>query len=169
MLRAATFSPDRLRRFDLVRDWRDDIGVPDKTALFGMLNPSKAGELEDDPTVRKTIGFARRWGYGRVVLVNLTPTVSTDPWALPSWRGIDQENNAVISKWAGESDIVVAAWGSQPAAICRNIALPELIYQFLQLMAGRALHCIGTTGRGLPLHPSRAAYTDAPMLYRSVS
>src|SRR4051812_28327830 len=67
MERSATFSEDRSRRFELVRDWRDEIGAPQTTVLFGMLNPSKAGEHDDDPTVRKTIGFARRWGFGRVV------------------------------------------------------------------------------------------------------
>lgn len=50
MIKSATFSEDRKRRFDLVRDWRDEIGAPDKTLLWGMLNPSRAGEVDDDPT-----------------------------------------------------------------------------------------------------------------------
>lgn len=165
MTRKATFSEDRKRRFDLVRDWRDEPGAPDKTALFAMLNPSKAGEVDDDPTVRKTVGFARRWGYGRVVLVNLCPIVSTDPWGLPPWRGIDMQNRAVVQGWMGEADLVVAAWGSPPRALCRTIALPELVYLFRQT-APVTLYCIGVTRSGDPIHPSRAPYGPRPEIWR---
>ena len=164
MIRSAVFSEDRLKRFELIRDWRDELHSPDKTALFAMLNPSKAGEKDDDPTVRKTVGFARRWGFGRVVLVNLIPIVSTDPWHLPPWKGIDMYNRAVIQEWMGKVDIVVAAWGSQPRAVAQTIALPELIYLFRQI-APVPLHCIGTTKTGAPLHPSRAPYTNKPELW----
>jgi hypothetical protein len=110
MTRAATFSEDRKRRFDLVRDWRDETGAPDKTMLFAMLNSSTAGEKDDDPSVRKTVGFGRRWGFGRAVIVNLNPIVSTDPWALPPFNGIDMENRTIVQQWMGEADLVVAAW-----------------------------------------------------------
>lgn len=164
MIRGATFSEDRKRRFELVRDWRDEIGAPDKTMLVVGLNPSKAGENDDDPTVRKTVGFGRRWGFGRVVLVNLNPIVSTDPWALPPWSGIDMENLAIIQRWLKESALVVAAWGSQPRAICRTIALAELVYS-LRAIAPVTLYCIGTTKNGDPLHPSRAPYTPNPEIW----
>ena len=160
MRRSATFSPDRKRRFDLVRDWQDE-GGPDRTALFAGLNPSKADENDDDPTVRKTVGFGKRWGFGRIVLVNLLSIVSTHPWDLPFWCGIDMENRAIIQHWMGEADIVVAAWGSQPGAVRRKIALPELIYLFRQI-APVTLYCIGTTKCGDPIHPSRTAYTTGP-------
>ncbi len=168
MIRSATFSEDRKRRFDLVRDWRDEIGAPDKTALFAMLNPSTAGEKEDDPTVRKVVGFARRWGYGRAVVVNLNPIVSTNPWALPPWSGIDIQNRAIVQRWLGEADLVVAAWGSQPRALCRKIALPDLVYLFRQT-APVVLYCIGTTKHGDPLHPSRAPYTNNPVVWAEAS
>ena len=164
MKRKATFSEDRTRRFDLIRDWRDEIGAPDRTVLFVMLNPSKADGKDDDPTVRKTVRFARRWGFGRAVLVNLIPLVSTDPWKLPSWRGIDIENRAFVQQWMGEADMVVAAWGSQPKAICRTIGLSELVYLFRKT-APMTLYCIGRTKRGYPLHPSRAPYTETPEVW----
>lgn len=164
MIKDATFSADGLRRFDLIRDWRDEIGAPDKTVLIAMLNPSKAGKEADDPTIRKNIGFARRWGFGRMVAVNLIPIVSTDPWGLPPWKGVDLENRAVIQSWMGIADMVVVAWGNQPSALCRTIALPEHVYLFKQIVPV-PLYCIGTTKRGDPLHPSRAPYTDAPVLW----
>lgn len=164
MTGSATFSEDHSKRFDLVRDWRDEIGAPDKTLLFAMLNPSKAGEKENDPTVRKTIGFARRWGFGRVVLVNLIPIVSTDPWDLPPWNGIDMKNRAITQGWMGMADLVAVAWGSPPWALCRTISFAELVYMFRQI-APVPLYCIGTTQKGDPLHPSRAAYTLNPELW----
>jgi len=163
--KSASFSADRKRRFELIRDWRDEIGAPDKTLLFAMLNPSKASEKDDDPTVRKTVGFSRRWGYGRVVVVNLNPIVSTDPWELPHFSGLDIENRAVIQQWMGEANLVVAAWGSQPSAVSRKIALPELVHLFRQT-APVDLYCIGTTKCGAPLHPSRAPYTESPVLWK---
>ncbi len=166
MIRSATFSQDRKCRYDLVRDWRDEIGAPDKTLLLAGLNPSKAGEKEDDPTVRKSVGFARRWGFGRVVLVNLNPIVSTDPRDLPPWQGIDMQNRAIIQRWMGDADLVVAAWGNQPRGISRTIALPELV-QLFRMVAPVTLYCIGKTKRGDPLHPSRAAYTENPILWES--
>jgi hypothetical protein len=165
MIKSATFSADRKRRFDLVRDWRDEIGAPDKTALIIMLNPSKAGEEADDPTIRKDIGFARRWGFGRMVACNLVPIVSTDPWGLPPWSGIDHENIHHICQWAKESDLIVAAWGNQPNALCRTIALAEHVYNLRNTLF-RDLHCIGVTKGGEPLHPSRAPYTLEPVLWR---
>lgn len=131
MIRSATFSADRKRRFDLV-------------------------------------GFGRRWGFGRVVLVNLNPIVSPDPWQLPPWSGIDMENRTITQGWIGEVDMVIAAWGSQPATVCRTIQLAELIYLFRQI-APVPLYCIGTTKNDAPLHPSRAPYTDAPQLWRDIA
>lgn len=172
MIRSAMFSGDRKRRFELIRDWRDEIGAPNKTALFVMLNPSVAGEAKDDPTVRKVVGFSRRWGYGRVVLVNLIPIVSTDPWALPPWCGIDPDNRLMIQRWLNEADLVVAAWGTQPKPLARTIALAEHVYCFQRMEplsfgtklepGKKSLYCIGTTTGGYPKHPSRAPYTTSP-------
>lgn len=163
MKRSATFSDCRMKRYELVRDWSDEIGAPQTTALFVMLNPSKAGEVDDDPTVRKVVGFARRWGFGRAVVVNLIPDVATDPWQLPAWSGIDKENQLIIQAWLHLADISVVAWGSQPRVLCRTISLSEHIYNFHQFCGDT--FCIGRTKNGSPLHPSRAPYTDTPEIY----
>lgn len=165
MIRSATFSEDRSKRWDLVRDWSTGLfgGTP-YTLLLVMLNPSRAGEKDDDPTVRKGVGFGKRWGFSRMVACNLIATVSTDPSELPAFAGIDMENRAVLQRWMGEADMVVAAWGNQPKKVAEHIALAALIKIFLST-APVPIHCIGTTKDGSPLHPSRAPYTDKPLLW----
>ena len=59
---SATISKDGLYRYSLERVW--DPSKP--TALFICLNPSTADAEIDDPTVRKMVGFAKRFGYGRI-------------------------------------------------------------------------------------------------------
>ncbi|EUA17283.1 hypothetical protein I552_0484 [Mycobacterium xenopi 3993] len=53
----AVFSPCRRYRYRLVRVW--DSTQP--RLGWVMLNSSDANEHRDDPTVRRTIGFARAW------------------------------------------------------------------------------------------------------------
>jgi hypothetical protein len=128
------------------------------------LNPSDAGADKDDMTIRKGVGFASRWGYDKLVMVNVNPIISTDPYGLPPWNGLDQENIRTLRHWVTVGDLVVAAWGSVPNSIARTIALPELIYAFKGI-SSRTLYCIGRTKNGSPCHPSRVAYTAAPLIY----
>lgn len=166
MIRSATFSADRKKRFDLIRDWGDELFISSySTFLLLMLNPSKAGEKDDDPTIRKGIGFGRRWGFSRMVAGNLIATVSTDPSELPAWSGIDMGNRAVLQQWMGEVDMVVAAWGGQPKKLADRIGLDILVKLTLQI-APVQFYCIGRTKDGAPLHPSRASYTDRPVLWK---
>jgi hypothetical protein len=45
-------------RYELWRRWAEGPHV-----LFVMLNPSTADAVTDDATIRKCIGYAKRWGY----------------------------------------------------------------------------------------------------------
>jgi len=202
--REATFSADRTKRFDLIRElptieqqiaelesagwikvrgnvWKAPVGgyfrgplhpLPlaesrQLTANFIMLNPSVADENRDDPTIRKCIGFASRWGYSRIAVTNLIPLVCTDPCGLPPWRGFDMENWAIVERHMRDADLVVAAWGSQPRSISRCIAMPEYVLQIKELagLNKQTIYCIGETRNGSPLHPSRAPYTVAPVIW----
>lgn len=164
MYRCASFSVDRTKRFELIRDWSNAL-EPEKTINFIGLNPSIADQQNDDPTVRKCIGFAKRWGYNRLIITNLIPTISTDPWKLPPWSGIDPTNRPFLLRWTHEAELVVVAWGNQPPALRRRIAIAEHILSLAELADPAPLYCIGTTKNGSPLHPSRTAYTDAPILW----
>ncbi|HJM80481.1 MAG TPA: DUF1643 domain-containing protein, partial [Prochlorococcaceae cyanobacterium Fu_MAG_72] len=63
----ASFSPCGHYRWWLKRR----LGKSSRTLLFVGLNPSKASALDDDPTLRRILGFCRSWGYGRLLVVNL--------------------------------------------------------------------------------------------------
>ncbi len=56
MQKDATLSEDRRYRYRLTREW--DQEKP--KVLFIGLNPSTADEIEDDATIRRCIGFAKR-------------------------------------------------------------------------------------------------------------
>lgn len=63
MTSTATFSPDRLHRYTLWREWGGLTPTGKGFAMIIGLNPSTADETEDDPTIRRCIGFAKSWGY----------------------------------------------------------------------------------------------------------
>jgi hypothetical protein len=54
------------------------VGPGDRTAVFILRNPSTADAVTDDPTIRRSIVFARQWGCGRLAL-NLFAFRATDP------------------------------------------------------------------------------------------
>src|ERR1700679_2220036 len=70
----AQFSHDNTYRYTLTRKWDEGPAV-----AFLMFNPSTATATTEDPTIRRCIGFARRWGYGRLVILNLYAIRGTDP------------------------------------------------------------------------------------------
>lgn len=118
---SAIFSPCRTWRYVLERRWVEiqvsasSTLVP-RTVLFIGLNPSTADETADDPTIRRCVGFAKRWGFGRLVVCNLFAYRATDPKELrrltSAIEAIGLENDRHIEDEACEADLVVAAWGS---------------------------------------------------------
>ncbi len=153
----AVFSEDRMRRYSLTRERGQGSVVG-----FVMLNPSIADERRDDPTVRKCVGFAKRWGFtGGIVVTNLIPVITSDPWCLPPWAGLYRDNDRHIMAALQCCTATVVAWGGVPRALARSIALAEHLLHFRELAGARPLFCIGLTRNGDPLHPSRTAYTTS--------
>lgn len=95
-------------RYELRRYWDGSLPV----ACFIMLNPSTADGMQDDATIRKCIGFAKRWGYGGIIVVNLFAHRSTD------WRGIKRaldpigpSNQLYVADAIRDAMTVICAWG----------------------------------------------------------
>jgi hypothetical protein len=92
----------------LGREW--DASLP-TLAVIG-LNPSAADETEDDPTIRRCIGFARSFGCGRLHMLNLFAFRSTDPKRLRTTLDpVGPENDGVLRQQLAEEAIILAAWG----------------------------------------------------------
>lgn len=140
----AVVSGDGVYRYRLGRNWGDG-----PTDVWIMLNPSTADATRDDPTIRRCIGFSKRWGAGGLVVVNLYALRSTDPAALlthPDPVGPDNDETLVMAGAHAEltGGRAIAAWGTHPATAHRAVAAYAL--------AG-PLWCLGTTRSGAPRHP----------------
>lgn len=156
----ALFSACRTYRYSLERAW----GHGDSDlALWVMLNPSAANETENDPTLRKVIGFTERLGLSRLRVVNLYALVSTERANL--YRAEDPvgiENDAHVALAAREASRIIVAWGADPPHIERV----RTVLAILRTNAKVALHCLGRTRGGDPRHPVRLSYdTELEVFY----
>ena len=70
----AIFSDCRKYRYRLWRKWDDGPAL----AML-LLNPSKAAEIENDPTIVRQSRRAKRLGFGRLVVINAYAFIATDP------------------------------------------------------------------------------------------
>jgi hypothetical protein len=163
MIRDAIFSEDGTRRYRLTRSFELPLGQKSRGNLgWAMLNPSKAGKVDDDPTIRKCVGFAKRWGFSEITVVNLIPIVCTDPYNLPPWNGLFMDNEPYVQVALAQCDLFIVAWGAVPQNLARTVAWAEHVYRFRRMAEHNILHCIGRTKNGSPFHPSRIGYVDAP-------
>lgn len=158
----ATFSPCRTYRYALTRRWSDW-----PAAAFVMLNPSVASAEVDDATIRRCSSFARSWGAGGLLVVNLFGLRATDPRELRRHPDpVGPDNDLVIgSLLAGDEPVgpVVCAWGAHPGTA-------ERARRVLGLVANRELRplCLGTTKGGHPRHPLYVRGDTAATEYRGV-
>jgi hypothetical protein len=146
VLRTADLSPDGRYRYRLTRMW--DGGA--RLVNWIMLNPSTADATQDDPTIRRCIGFAKQWGYDGIIVTNLYAFRAADPREL--FRASEPVGGAVnyerILGAAQAAELVVAAWGAHPKAKDRG----RLILNALRRQ-GHAVHCIAMTMSRSPVHP----------------
>ncbi len=151
-INGAVLSPDARYRYAL---WRGGLGGTG-LVTFIMLNPSTADGSEDDPTIRRCIGFARRWGFDRLAVVNLFAYRDTDPRELPTDddAACGPDNTAALHAVVLRSTTVVAAWGAGARA--------ERYRQKEQLRFAKPLFCIGRTNDNRPRHPLYVR-KDAPL------
>lgn len=136
-------------RYKLWRYWDDRPIVS-----FIMLNPSTADAEHDDPTVRKCVGFAKRWEKGGIEVYNLFAWRATDPNDLLDARArhdiVGLANDEFIRSI---NSPIICAWG----AVGR---IPhERAVQVMNLLSDRVMARIGpATKNGHPRHPLYAPY-----------
>jgi len=142
-------------RWWLKRKWSDGS----KIICWIMLNPSTADAEQDDPTLRRIIGFSKKWGFDSLLAVNLYPfrTPSSkecrrivEDWDIRGdWDRRDSmiQNLVHVDVCTKISDKVVIGWGNG-ADWDKN--WPELLVEESNV---EQFYCLGTTKNGNPKHP----------------
>jgi hypothetical protein len=143
-------------RYLLEREWSDGPCV-----AWLMCNPSTADAEVDDPTIRRCIGFAKRWGYGRLVVVNLFALRATDPRALAkNTDPVGVLNDYWTIHAMRSARECVCAWGCQ-----QHLTTPKLRERPAMATTLVRMHttatCLGYRKDGAPRHPLMLAY-DTP-------
>lgn len=167
---AATFSPCRRYRYTLWREWDVEMQLEgsndgergsDQLRQFLMvigLNPSTADETKDDPTIRKCIGFAKRWGFGGLMMTNLFAWRDTDPAKMKkAAEPVGDDNLATLAQYASQAGMILAAWGKHG----KHHAQDEAV---LHAISGRVYHLKLNSDR-TPMHPLYVPYETVPEIY----
>jgi len=153
----AVYSDCERYRYLLTRTW-DPSG---RKALFVMLNPSTATELQNDPTVERCERRARALGFGAFRVTNIFAWRDTDPKAMRAAADpIGPENDTALSQSAPWADQIIAAWGTHGAHLNRGPAVEGLLRA-----SGQPLYHLGLSKAGHPKHPLYISYTQQPQLW----
>ncbi len=153
---AATFSPCRKYRYTLWRKWDDDWQT--NFCMFIGLNPSTADEVQDDPTIRRCIGFAKNWGYSALCMTNIFAYRATDPKDMKSAEDpIGVDNDHYLIECATKARCVIAAWGNHGVFKNRSNQVSSMISMISPLL------CLRVTASGMPSHPLYLPQTLEPI------
>lgn len=154
MEKGATLSSCGVWRYQLWRRW----SVAPMVCFVG-LNPSTADAAIDDPTTRRCIDFAQRWGHGGLFLVNLYAYRATSPlnlwqrselercgpmWAQGFWAAVNASTRVVVC-WGGFN-------GVKRYIRLQGEARAETVLNGLH-DANIAVYHLGQTASGQPRHP----------------
>ena len=96
--------------------------------MFVRLNPSKATEVQSDPTVERCERRARALGYGGIRVTNIFAWRETDPKQLRAAAApVGPDNDAALRDGAAWADRIIAGWargaGGGAAARYRQAAV----------------------------------------------
>lgn len=153
----AVYSDCERYRYSLTRVW-DEAGP---RVLFIMLNPSKATEVQNDPTVERCERRARVLGFGGFRVMNIFAWRETDPRLLRAAPDpVGAENDAFLLEGLGWAETIIAGWGVHGAHMNRGAEVEALLRD-----AGADLHCLGLSKAGHPRHPLYIAYAKQPQLW----
>ncbi len=152
--REAVYSASETYRYSLTVCW--DEAKP--RLLYVMLNPSKATERANDPTIERCERRAVQLGYGAFRVVNLFALRETSPARLKKARyPMGRENMQFVSESAHWADDVLAAWGVHGAHRGQGESTLELLQK-----TGKPLFHLGLTKDGHPRHPLYISYEITP-------
>jgi hypothetical protein len=147
MNKTAVISDCGKYRYELFRGWN----YSEPKILFIMLNPSTADAQNDDPTIRRCMGFAKSWQYGGFYVANLFALRATNPKEIyKAADPIGKDNlfylhRAAVLQCNGE---VICAWGNHGRYKNIGNQVLEALWDW-----GVVPNCFGLTKKGQPKHP----------------
>ena len=141
MKRSAVISECGFYRYELRRVWDDDK----PWVLFICLNPSTADHEQEDNTSRVCINYAKRWGYGGLVIANLFAYRSTDPENLYKVDDpIGPENDIHLKRLSTQAIETICAWSDDGGHMGRDMSVLTLL---------KSPKCLTMLKSGRPGHP----------------
>ena len=152
--REAIYSDCETYRYSLTVAWDSNA----QRLAYVMLNPSKATELANDPTIERCERRARRLGFGAFRVVNLFALRETSPARLKAADHPEGPGNpAHVAEAANWANTVIAAWGVHGA----HLRMGESVLSLLRASGKPLLH-LGLTKHGHPRHPLYISYEKRP-------
>jgi hypothetical protein len=150
----ALYSDCELYRYGLTRIW--DAGG--RKLLYIMLNPSRATEEQNDPTIERCERRAVALGYGGFRVCNLFGLRETDPAKLKLHEAPEGPDNDLVlidaCLWA---DDILCAWGVHGVHRDRASRVEAMLRATKE-----PLFSLGLTRHGHPRHPLYVSYSVRP-------
>lgn len=163
-------------RPELRRIWDETLPL----LVVCMLNPSRADAKLNDPTVLTLIHFAKLWGYGGLLIVNLYDFRASKPIDMfnavapiskDNFRYIEQ----AIQYAADNGGKLLVAWGNGPAEMERRnpTSFSQADWFSSRCLRRVTLVCLGKTNSGAPKHPMarglhRIPRDQQPIVWREI-
>ncbi len=155
---SAVYSDCETYRYSLTRVW-DPQG---QRVMFIMLNPSKATEVQNDPTIERCERRARALGFGGFRATNIFAYRATDPRDMRAYDQPEGPDNIDILRDGMEwADMVICAWGTHGEHRKQGPRVAEVLRQ-----TGKPLYHLGLSKAGHPKHPLYISYAQKPMLWQ---
>ncbi len=133
-------------------------------AFFGV-NPSTAGVIINDQTVKKWIGFTLRNKGHRFIVGNVFSYRTKDVKELAAMVDKvplrDDDHHRHIREIIAEADVLVPCWGNLSKMPRSLRTYPATLLEQLLLSGKPVLH-FGKTKSGDPMHPQMLGY-DTPL------
>lgn len=138
------------------------LSMGERAILFVGLNPSTADASQDDPTIRRCVDYARRWGFDWLYMGNLMAFRSTDPKGLPgdSLAAVGPMNAEALAWMSQKAELVVCSWGANKIAIG-----PYAVQLAARMMQRQNARHLGLNKDGSPKHPLYLKATAQPACF----
>lgn len=143
-------------RYRLERDIKERGFV----ASIIMVNPSTADATNNDPTIKKLIGFGERLGWRKIIVGNLFAFRATDVRELSNAIDpVGPYNDGHLLRILIDSDVTIVAWGRSDK-VPRHLRSRFKYIVDIAKALDRKLYCFGTCDDGHPKHPVMIAYSS---------